>query len=271
MKEIQQLRKFDPETGQDLNIFPVTKSEAIQGVDDEPIVGSDNLVKSGGVADSINKLKNAGYLYAGIATPTTNPSTPEVPVFYIATTVGRYSNFNNIEVLKNETVILKWNSGTWEKSSFKLMTDFDSVYDAEGNNLTKTFEKLYAGIRGAISYKILDNVFESGLYTVSCDDDSDTDEYSIGVLEVFYDSMKHILYHVFNTNCSNPNESYIVHSDFELPKKWIRRFNLSSSIDIGIPIGSWGLWELIENLTPELLEKLNDIPMSGGGTKWEGE
>ena len=57
--------------------------------------------------DKINQLKNAGYLYAGIATPTTNPGTPEGPVFYIATTAGSYSNFSNIEVLKGETTIIK--------------------------------------------------------------------------------------------------------------------------------------------------------------------
>ena len=30
-----------------------------QGVDDEPTAGSNNLVKSGGVADSINQLKES--------------------------------------------------------------------------------------------------------------------------------------------------------------------------------------------------------------------
>lgn len=74
--------------------------------------------------------------YAGIATPTTNPGTPDGHVFYIATTAGSYSNFSNIEVLKGETVILKWNSGTWEKSSLKPMTDFDSVFDADGKTIT---------------------------------------------------------------------------------------------------------------------------------------
>lgn len=94
------------------------------------------------VSDSINKLKNAGYLYAGIATPTTNPGTPDGPVFYIATQAGTYSNFNSIEVTNGESAILKWNNGTWAKSSFKPMTDFNSVFDNSGNSLAFKFDEL---------------------------------------------------------------------------------------------------------------------------------
>ena len=32
----------------------------------------------------VNTLKNAGYLYAGIATKNTNPGTPDAKVYYIA-------------------------------------------------------------------------------------------------------------------------------------------------------------------------------------------
>ena len=31
--------------------------------------------------------------FAGIATPTTNPGTPDGPIFYFATEAGTYSNF----------------------------------------------------------------------------------------------------------------------------------------------------------------------------------
>lgn len=84
--------------------------------------------------------------FAGIATPTTNPGIPNGPIFYIATTAGSYSNFNNIEVSKGESAILKWNNGTWEKSSFKPMTDFNSVFDAEGKSLTQELDTLDSNI-----------------------------------------------------------------------------------------------------------------------------
>ena len=59
-----------------------------------------------------------GYLYAGVATPTTNPGTPDVPVFYIAGE-GTYTNFSEISVDKGELAVLKWN-GSWSKQSLKV-------------------------------------------------------------------------------------------------------------------------------------------------------
>lgn len=99
----------------------------------------DGAVTIGKLEPSIQSLvtnisKNASF--AGIATPATNPGTPDGPVFYIASQAGSYSNFNNIEISKGESVILKWNSGTWEKSAFKPMTDFNSVFDDDGKTIT---------------------------------------------------------------------------------------------------------------------------------------
>ena len=53
--------------------------------------------------------------FAGIATPVTNPGTPDGPVFYLATTAGVYPNFNGLEVLDGEAVIFLWNNSTWAK------------------------------------------------------------------------------------------------------------------------------------------------------------
>ena len=63
----------------------------------------------------INSL-GVGYQYAGIATPATNPGTPDQNVFYIASEAGTYSNFSGIVVAENEVAILKWN-GTWTKET----------------------------------------------------------------------------------------------------------------------------------------------------------
>ena len=52
--------------------------------------------------------------FAGIATPDTNPSTPDENVFYFATTKGQYVNFGGIEV-NNEAVILQNKNNTWKK------------------------------------------------------------------------------------------------------------------------------------------------------------
>lgn len=63
---------------------------------------------------AINNLRNAGYLFAGIATIDTNPETPDAKVFYIAKGKGTYTNFGGIEVTEDEVIILYYDT-TWHK------------------------------------------------------------------------------------------------------------------------------------------------------------
>ena len=84
-----------------------------------------------------------GYQFMGIATPSTNPGTPDQNVFYVASVAGTYSNFNNIIVVENEVVILKWN-GAWSKESSGAASE-DSVYLIE--NLLSGITPLSGAIR----------------------------------------------------------------------------------------------------------------------------
>lgn len=68
--------------------------------------------------------------FAGIATPSTAPGTPDQNVFYIAGQSGTYANFNAI-VLDNEIAILSNKSGTWVKTTTVLATN-DGVGNAIG-------------------------------------------------------------------------------------------------------------------------------------------
>lgn len=145
------------------NTFSTTESDW-QGVDNEPTAGSDNLIKSGGVAEQISQLeqkvntfKDAGYLYAGIAIPTTNPSTPNSKVFYIANGKGIYINFENLEVTEDEVVIFYYDT-VWHKvltgiASHKTLTSFKE-------NLEEKIIKVGKKISG-FSQKEVD---EEGLY-----------------------------------------------------------------------------------------------------------
>ena len=54
--------------------------------------------------------------FAGIATPTTNPGTPDGNVFYIAMEAGIYSNFNN-QSLEDGLNLLIWNGNVWSKNN----------------------------------------------------------------------------------------------------------------------------------------------------------
>lgn len=63
----------------------------------------------------VNSL-GVGYQYTGIATPATNPGTPDQNVFYIASTAGTYANFGGLVLADGEIAILKYN-GAWSKDS----------------------------------------------------------------------------------------------------------------------------------------------------------
>lgn len=68
--------------------------------------------------------------FAGIATPSTVPGTPDQNVFYIAGQSGTYVNFNAI-VLDNEIAILSNKSGKWVKTTTRFATN-DGVGNAIG-------------------------------------------------------------------------------------------------------------------------------------------
>lgn len=61
----------------------------------------------------INSL-GAGYQFAGIAKPSTNPGTPDQNVFYLASSAGTYVNFGSLILADGEVAIFKYN-GTWVK------------------------------------------------------------------------------------------------------------------------------------------------------------
>ena len=63
----------------------------------------------------VNTL-GAGYQFAGVATPASNPGTPDAKVFYIANGKGMYTNFGGLDVTEDEVVILYLDSA-WHKVS----------------------------------------------------------------------------------------------------------------------------------------------------------
>lgn len=76
----------------------------------------------------VNSL-GSNYQFAGVATPSTNPGTPDQNVFYMATQAGTYTNFSAI-VLQAGISILLWD-GSWSSETFFTV---DSVPTAGSNN-----------------------------------------------------------------------------------------------------------------------------------------
>ena len=59
--------------------------------------------------------------FGGVAVPSTVPADTDGSVFYLASTQGTYTNFNNIEVDASEiAVFTKDTAGTWVKTSLPI-------------------------------------------------------------------------------------------------------------------------------------------------------
>ena len=65
-------------------------------------------------SDTIARMVESGYLFAGIATIDTNPRIPDAKVFYIANGKGTYINFGGLEVTEDDVVVLYWDT-SWHK------------------------------------------------------------------------------------------------------------------------------------------------------------
>ena len=80
----------------------------------------------------------SGATFAGIATPTTNPRTPDQNVFYIAYEDGIYSNFGSV-VLKNEVAIFTNGNGIWQKGKTGIAT-YKQVSELEYKSIPSIIE-----------------------------------------------------------------------------------------------------------------------------------
>lgn len=77
------------------------------------LINWDDETKWIDLADKIFNSISNNATFAGIATPATNPGTPDGPIFYFAGEVGTYSNFDGV-VLNNPGLIVLHNlTGTW--------------------------------------------------------------------------------------------------------------------------------------------------------------
>ena len=67
---------------------------------------------------TIKELQDNGYIFKGVATPTTNPGTTTEKCAYIASEAGTYTNFGNLVV--TGLSVLTYNGTAWSASSLNL-------------------------------------------------------------------------------------------------------------------------------------------------------
>ena len=73
-----------------------------------------------------NELKTAGYIFKGVATPSTNPGTPTERVAYLASEPGTYTNFGGI-VIASGLYSLTYAGGTWTGTQMQAGSDIEVV------------------------------------------------------------------------------------------------------------------------------------------------
>lgn len=117
--------------------------------DNTPTDGSNNPVTSGGVKSyvdektkTINDLIAEGYMFAGIATPTTDPGKPDGNVFYLASESGTYSNFGGAILTTQDVAILYYDGSKWNCKLTGIANDnsvslFENAY-VDGNDIEKS-------------------------------------------------------------------------------------------------------------------------------------
>lgn len=91
----------------------------------------------------VNTL-GAGYQFAGVATPASNPGSPDARVFYIANGKGTYTNFGGISVTEDDVVVLYWDS-SWHKESTGIASQGGLILINEilGYDMVQSFTSAY--------------------------------------------------------------------------------------------------------------------------------
>jgi hypothetical protein len=100
--------------------------------------------------------------FAGIATPTTNPGTPDQNVFYLAAQPGVYSNFGSVE-LTDQVLIFTNKNGSWVKKDTGIATK-ENVEKMFNKNVVKNLVDIIsvvnvASINGKLTKEALEDKF----------------------------------------------------------------------------------------------------------------
>ena len=88
------------------------------------------------VLNTIVNSIGANATFAGIATPSTSPGTPDGPVFWIAGP-GTYSNFGQLTVVGDTLGVFVWSNSAWHYDSI-LSLIIDDEPTAGSNNPAKS-------------------------------------------------------------------------------------------------------------------------------------
>ena len=151
--------------------------------------------------------------FAGVATPGTNPGTPDGNVFYLASEAGVYANFSGSSVLEDEMVVLSNKSGVWLKSR---VFDFATIKEA----VVATDNKI--GLQGIL----LDRFFTSysdndaTIWKDSFDGNLVTIINGVLVVSTLIDSNVAIIQTINDIENTYAEDSYLIGVNIFIPNSW---------------------------------------------------
>ena len=106
--------------GEEWSYSPLKVTQAVDGT---IVENGQNPVKGGAIYAEFQKLRDAGYMFAGVALVNTDPGEVTEKIFYIATQAGNYQNFGNGIILSWGLNIIKFNGSVWSGETVVGITD----------------------------------------------------------------------------------------------------------------------------------------------------
>lgn len=140
---------------------------SLTGAEKKAIGANIDLADNAELTAELTRLAKT-YAFGGVATPSTNPGTPEVNTFYIASESGIYSKMGNITLVATETAIISWDGSSWVKHTVDIpqpmpsangfsvakvgngIVVFDTTFAEAGDVLEYSFE--LTGVSGNIAF-----------------------------------------------------------------------------------------------------------------------
>ena len=216
------------------------------------------------VEDEVDALIEAGFVFAGVATPTGTPVTSDgVKKFYLAWTAGTYTSYNNYVVSAGELHVFTFNgSSTWTDTKLDIVAkSVVGGYDTEptedsGKPITSggVYDAL-AALEQTIGGEVLNEVNVTGLdnltnvdnskagsltrYTVVATKSSNT--FKVGTLDVISDKDGDVLTQILTTHYSFANGE--LHTNIA-NASYVRQYYRTNALSSGqFNPSNWTLWK----------------------------
>lgn len=223
----------------------IIRQEA-QQVQNATQVGENTAQRVGGVlTDLVDKIATIlGATYMGVATPTTNPGSPDGNVFYFATQAGTYTNFGSV-VLTEGLNILLWNGTSWAVTN--VMNIVQELGTSE--NAVMSQKAVTDAILNKIDLSAIDfdaqTIAKLALATIPTRYNVIRSNKSVGIMEVFSDNIGHMVTEVFDTHYIVENGALTDRHSDDKAFRYMRSYHLVEGGTSDIPVGTWGEWKQV--------------------------